>query len=198
MTTTNVRPKNVLRLVPEPSARMSLKPAGGIRGRLDGAWWPRSRDLAAELPLLVAELDQVWGRITRVTVHPGMWPVIPPRIPAGPHTVHLGWFDAEQDPHDLCLLSYTVGRWDLLVIPPECDPETAALLMSAATDVHDTRTASALIAELAPVLATPSDPEPAPADADPTGVSSVASILRAKVARDRMDSWPAQVRADAT
>jgi hypothetical protein len=37
---------------------------------LDGAWWPRSRDLHAELPALAAVLDPLWGRITRITVNP--------------------------------------------------------------------------------------------------------------------------------
>ena len=40
------------------------------------------------------------------------------------------WFDAEQSPHDLCLFSYSVGRWDLLVIPPECDPSRTDRLMA--------------------------------------------------------------------
>lgn len=53
------------------------------------------------------------------------------------HVVHVGWFEAEQDPHKLLLLSYTVGRWDLLVIPPETEPATAARMMATATDVAE-------------------------------------------------------------
>ena len=130
-----------------PDLRLSLKPETRITGRLDGAWWPRSRDMAQELPPLVSFLDQAWGRITRVTVHESTWPDLPPKIPVGVHVVRLGWFDAEQEPDDLCLLSYKIGRWDLLVIPPECDPERAARLMAAASDVHETRGASALLAD---------------------------------------------------
>ncbi|PIB04129.1 MULTISPECIES: DUF5994 family protein [Streptomyces] len=56
-------------------------------------------------------------------------------------------FRAEQNPHKLLLLSYTVGRWDLLVIPPETSAATAARLMTTATDPSWSLTASGLIQE---------------------------------------------------
>lgn len=37
-------------LAAELPARVSLTPKTLLAGRLDGAWWPRTRDLAAELP----------------------------------------------------------------------------------------------------------------------------------------------------
>ncbi|MFF3456737.1 DUF5994 family protein [Streptomyces sp. NPDC002730] len=127
--------------------RLMLAPAGAAPALIDGAWWPRSRDLTAELPALTALLDPLWGRITRVTVNPTFWPVIPRKVPVAGHVVHVGWFKAEQDPHKLLLLSYTTGRWDLLVIPPETGPATAARLMAAATDPSQSLTASGLIQE---------------------------------------------------
>lgn len=33
-----------------PSLRLSLAPTGPAPALLDGAWWPRSRDLESELP----------------------------------------------------------------------------------------------------------------------------------------------------
>ncbi|WP_232486252.1 DUF5994 family protein [Streptomyces fildesensis] len=129
-----------------PEVRMLLKPQCADRGMVDGAWWPRTRDLARELPFLVAVLDERWGRITRVAVNPRSWPEIPKKVPAGIHTVSVGWFDAEQDPDDLLLLSYTVGRWDLLIVPPECDPERAAWLMCAAGDVDNRQSVRELMA----------------------------------------------------
>ncbi len=98
--------------------RMSLAPLGSKLALLDGAWWPRSRDLAAELPQLVAALDPLWGRITRITVNPTHWPSdFPRRVPVEGHVVKVGWFLGEQDPHQLLLLSYRTARWDLLVVP---------------------------------------------------------------------------------
>ncbi|MFF4724979.1 DUF5994 family protein [Streptomyces mirabilis] len=127
--------------------RLQLAPPGTAPALIDGAWWPRSRDLTAELPALAAVLDPLWGRITHVTVNPTFWPVIPRKVPVQGHVVKVGWFEAEQDPHKLLLLSYTAGRWDLLVIPPETDDVTAARLMTAATDPARSLTASGLIQE---------------------------------------------------
>ncbi|MFF5710517.1 DUF5994 family protein [Streptomyces sp. NPDC012756] len=118
-------------LAPSRSVRLSLTPKTPLTGLLDGAWWPRSRDLAAELPPLVDALEERYGRITRVTVNPTRWPVVPHKVPATGHTVHVGWF-TEQDPDKMILLSYTIGRCDLLVIPPEAEPAAAARLMATA------------------------------------------------------------------
>lgn len=159
MTTISTRPEAVVAVRPVPALRLSLKPETRIRGHLDGAWWPRSRDMARELPSLVAELDRAWGRITRVTVHESTWPDLPAKIPVGVHVVRLGWFGPEQEADDICLLSYKIGRWDLLVIPPECDPARAALLLAAAADVHETRSATALLAAQETAGSGPAAPE---------------------------------------
>jgi len=133
--------------VAAPAARLVLKTDGASRGLLDGAWWPRSRDLLSELPALTDVLDPLWGRITRIAVNPEHWPVIPREIPVSGHIVKVGWFTSEIDPHKLLLLSYGTGRFDLLVIPPGTGAESAARLLEAASD-HDgpSLTASALIA----------------------------------------------------
>lgn len=89
--------------VTPPPARLSLTPAGAVPGLLDGAWWPRSRDLSRELPALMDVLDAYWGRITRVTVNPAHWPVIPRKVPVAGHTVHVGRFADEQDLHKLAV-----------------------------------------------------------------------------------------------
>ncbi|MFI6486902.1 DUF5994 family protein [Streptomyces sp. NPDC050564] len=130
-----------------PFLRLQLAPTGTAPALIDGAWWPRSRDLMAELPALIAVLDPHRGRITHVTVNPTFWPVIPCKVPVQGHVVKVGWFKAEQDPHKLLLFSYTADRWDLLVIPPETSAVTAARLMSTATDPSRSLTASSLIKE---------------------------------------------------
>ncbi|MCX4631309.1 DUF5994 family protein [Streptomyces sp. NBC_01443] len=143
-TTTGTSPAPPAAAPPRP-ARLVLTPKTALAGQLDGAWWPRSRDLAAELPALVATLAEPWGRITRVTVNPTRWPVVPHKVPVAGHAVHVGWF-TEQDPDKLILLSYTVGRWDLLVVPPQAAPAAAARLMAAAAVPGSVLTARALIA----------------------------------------------------
>ncbi|MFD9484333.1 DUF5994 family protein [Streptomyces sp. NPDC059991] len=137
-------------LAVEFPARLSLTPKTTLAGQLDGAWWPYSRDLEIELPPLAAALDEPWGRITRVTVNPTLWPAIPRMVPVAGHTVHVGWF-TEQHPDKLILLSYTAGRWDLLVIPPETEPAAAARLMAAATIPGSVLTAGVLMADEAAI-----------------------------------------------
>lgn len=143
--------------------RISLAPRGPVPARIDGAWWPYSRNLTAELPALTGVLDTRWDRITRVTVNPACWPVIPRKVQVGGHVVKVGWFEQEQDPHQLMLLSYRSGRWDLLVIPPETPADTAAWLMAAAADPQRTSTGSALMDEAAA-----RQPDDRPADAGET------------------------------
>ena len=147
MTTTNALP-TAQEESSEPAVRVSLKPTSMYPGAVQGAWWPRSRDLTVELPPLVAVLDEHWTEIDRATVNVTMWPEIPDVVRAGPHNVHVGWFDTEQEPDDICVLTYLAGRWDLLVVPPETDPDRAAALMAAASDVDNTQSASDLLASM--------------------------------------------------
>ncbi|MEY9874440.1 hypothetical protein ABH931_003940 [Streptacidiphilus sp. MAP12-33] len=130
--------------------RLALRPAaggGGLPvGALDGAWWPHSEDLLRELPSLIPTLDRMWGRITRINVNPRHWQSLPREVPVPGHVVKVGWFTTEQDPHKLLLISYRTGRWDLLVVPPHTDPQSAARLMTAAADPAGSTRASALLA----------------------------------------------------
>jgi hypothetical protein len=45
---------------------LRLKPKAPATGYVDGGWWPRSRDLSAELAALVEVLVVRLGRIERV------------------------------------------------------------------------------------------------------------------------------------
>ncbi|MFH9355208.1 DUF5994 family protein [Kitasatospora sp. NPDC017646] len=174
------------------TVRLSLAPRGARPGRLDGAWWPRSRDLLLELPSLAAELDERWGRITRITVNPAQWPVIPPRIPVTGHTVHAGWFTTEQDEHTIAVFSYAPRRLNLLVVPPATDAVDASRLMSEAADPADTRTASDLLAAETGDGAAESESRSGflPSAAAPSDGAGGAA-RRADVAHSRAASWPA-------
>ncbi|MEV6330221.1 DUF5994 family protein [Streptomyces sp. NPDC051909] len=127
-------------------ARLALTPRTSLAGLLDGAWWPYSRDLAAELPPLVDALRDRWGRITRITANPAPWPVAPYRVPVGEHAVHVGWF-TDQAPDTMILLSYNLARCDLLVIPPETEPASAALLMAVASAPGNLHTTDTLMSD---------------------------------------------------
>lgn len=131
---------------PPAPARVRLKAPSEHPGMVNGAWWPRTRDLTRELPPLIAALDPVWGRIYHITVQRDMWPQIPGKVPTGEHVVRVGWYEAEQDPNDICLITLRGGaRWDLLVVPPELDADTAERLMDNAATEGDLQSASELL-----------------------------------------------------
>ena len=157
-----------------PTARLALKPVSPSPAHveLDGAWWPRSRDLTQELAPLADVLDPLWGRITRIAVNPRYWPIIPRRIFVNGHVVKVGWFTSELDPHKILLLSGTSGPWNLLVVPPETADAAAARLMAAASAGTGPRwTASALMtAEQPDGTASSYDTGAGPADRSAAGM----------------------------
>ena len=92
----------------------------------DGAWWPRSRDLAVELPELVAALDKRGLRIERFTYPLDAWSPAPRKVVVGGRMVRTGGFRS-MDAGVVCLTwAGGVRRADLLVVPPETDVITGA------------------------------------------------------------------------
>jgi hypothetical protein len=128
-----------------PPVRLSLiRPDTGPH-QIDGAWWPRSRDLTEELPPLLTALNHRWGCITRVTADSSMWLASPRRIALADRVVHLNWSSAGGRRRTICLLSLGIGRVDLLVIPPGTAATAAQRLMSSAVDPYFWATASNLV-----------------------------------------------------
>jgi hypothetical protein len=117
-------------------ARLTLLPPGTGLHLIDGAWWPRSHDLSRELPGLLTALEERWPHITRVTVSRSMWRVRPGTLLVEGHELHINQSESVPHPHSICLLSYGVGRCDLLVIPPGETPAEAQRLMDAVHE-HD-------------------------------------------------------------
>ncbi|MFI9561270.1 DUF5994 family protein [Nonomuraea endophytica] len=118
-----------------PSApRLSLNPLLDRTGTVDGAWWPRTRDAAAELPALISAIDQRLGRaVLRVGLHLDAWDHIPRRIPALGRQIRVGWFRSA-DPHLITLTIAGTTPITLLVIPSGAanGPAMAALRLAAA------------------------------------------------------------------
>jgi hypothetical protein len=109
---------------PRLTLRLKLKPRAPITGYVDGAWWPRSLDLSAELPALLSVLAIRLGRVQRVSYNLTTWDAAPRRLPVDGHQVRLGGFHA-QHPHTVDAIGSDGSRLTLLVVPPETDPATA-------------------------------------------------------------------------
>ncbi|WP_217207322.1 DUF5994 family protein [Streptomyces sp. AC550_RSS872] len=120
----------------QPLLRLRLAPHGGMPRPIDGAWWPRSHDLLAELPRLLAGLPRAWGHITSVTVNGAAWSAVPGRMLVFNQVVRLRRTVAASAPHTIVLLAPGRGRWDLLVVPPDTAEEAAEPLMAAAASGH--------------------------------------------------------------
>lgn len=123
------------------------------RGLLDGAWWPRTNDPAAELQVLIPELDERHGRIIRVMIGTADWDGIRPRLlsfsgPRGRRVVKLGWFDS-MPAGLLTAISASGERTDLVTIPPQAGEEAASTAMRQAVKAGNREHSPAILAAIA-------------------------------------------------
>ncbi|MFC7743659.1 DUF5994 family protein [Nocardiopsis composta] len=113
-----------LRIPPTPASgassaapRLRLNPALRHGAVLDGGWWPRSGEPAAELPGLIRALDGRRGPVQRIELGATGWRSRPDLLQAAGRPVRLCW--SSEMPSDLLV---AVGPGDartrLLVVPP--------------------------------------------------------------------------------
>jgi hypothetical protein len=148
--------RTAISLTPAAEPRLRLQPDRSARTLLDGGWWPRSADPAAELPGLILALDERHGPshpVTRVMLGMAGWnPSRPRRLrvdgPAGSRVVRLGWFATM--PAGLLTATSTGGqRTDLVTVPPDTSEQDARAAMDQAAQAGYRTHAPALLAALA-------------------------------------------------
>jgi hypothetical protein len=110
-----------------------LKPKAPQSGHVDGAWWPRSDDLAAELPDLLAVLSVRLGRIDRVLYNVNEWAKAAAKLATGGRSVRLDGY-SRQPANTIEVLGLYGHMIVLLVVPPDTDPDLAheAMMTAAA------------------------------------------------------------------
>ncbi|MFF8968966.1 DUF5994 family protein [Streptomyces sp. NPDC014995] len=128
-----------------PLPRLTLSPGAG-HGPLDGAWWPRCDALELELPALVGSLDPGLGTVTRVTVDTAAWPDAPRTVLAPGHAIEVALTDVDVEAHAITLDCGTVGRRQLLVIPPGESVAAATWLLTVAADPRNALNAPHMLA----------------------------------------------------
>lgn len=125
-----------LRLVPQAET-------DHVPRRIDGAWWPLSSDLVAELPRLLGALPRTWGQVTSALVDAAVWSPFPGRLLVANQVVRLRRTTTHRSPSTVCLLVPGRGRWDLLVVPPTATDAEAGRIMEilavASKDSRDSR-----------------------------------------------------------
>jgi hypothetical protein len=135
----------------EQPSRVQLKPAApttGDAGHVDGAWWPRSRDLAAELPALFAALVTRLGVIERMAYNMNEWRPAARRLETGGTRIKLGGFHS-QGANTIDVTSSRGLRVTLLVVPPETQAATARKIAQAAADGGNVERVDTLLARVA-------------------------------------------------
>jgi hypothetical protein len=130
--------------------RLLLQPDESILTLLDGGWWPRSADPAAELPGLIRVLDERLGRVTRVMLGLADWNaprphVLPVNSPSGRRAVPLGWF-ATMPAGLLTAFSANGLRTDLVTISPDTCEQDAVAAMERAAEPANRDHAPAILA----------------------------------------------------
>ena len=71
--------------------RLELRAASPTSSTLDGAWWPRTRNSAHELTVLIQALDADHANVRLLMLNPHGWSGRPRRINLHDHSVRVEW-----------------------------------------------------------------------------------------------------------
>lgn len=124
-------------------ARLTIKPPAPVTGSVDGGWWPRSRDLAAEAPALLAALDERLARAEGVTYNLDDWGPTPRRIEVGRARIRLSGYRSQHP--DTIDVHGRGRRVTLLVVAPETTEPVARAALRAAAHPASTDGVEALL-----------------------------------------------------
>lgn len=137
--TSRVAPKRAPDVV-----RLALA-AAFYSGPLDGAWWPRSRDLQREARMLVDGFPAERGRVHRLLVSPPDWDRTGARVQARRGPIKVGMFPRD-DTHVVVLTLHDGTRLRLLVVAAATPAAVARTLMEQASATGNRRDAATLLA----------------------------------------------------
>ncbi|BBY36337.1 hypothetical protein MMAN_04710 [Mycobacterium mantenii] len=129
---------------PVHTPRLRLKPKAPQSGSVDGAWWPHSDDLTAELPDLLAVLSVRLGPIGRVIYNIDEWAKPPAKFAVGRRMVRLDGYRL-QPANTIEVLGLDRSKIVLLVVSPHADPDQAHTIMMTAASPNNASTVEGLM-----------------------------------------------------
>lgn len=129
---------------PVHTPRLRLKPKAPESGYVDGAWWPHSEDLTAELPDLLSVLSVRLGPIGRVIYNVNEWAKPPAKFATGGRTLRLDGYRL-QPVNTVEVLGLDRNKIVLLVVSPHADPDQAHAIMMAAAGPNNASTVESLL-----------------------------------------------------
>lgn len=127
------------------AGRFSLKPMGATSGYVDGAWWPGSLDLTAEIPDLVAQLADRWGAVDRVSYDQAAWTPAARRMAVGGRRIRLDGFRGRRPTDVIHVLGAGRPTITLLVIPPSTPAHEASDILRRAGTAGNQETIDELL-----------------------------------------------------
>lgn len=133
--------------------RMRLGHRGaGDRGAVDGAWWPRTRDLVAELPALLDRIEDLVGPVERVAFGVTEWDEVGRRrITTRTGRIPVeGFRSIEASTVWLVVRGRGRSRIGLMVIPAGTSREHAIRLLEAAAVGGERRSPAEVLAVSTP------------------------------------------------
>ena len=139
---------------PVHTPRLKLKPKAPQSGYVDGAWWPRSADLTAELPDLLSVLSVRLGPIGRVIYNVNEWETPPAKFPTGGRTVRLDGYRL-QPVNTVEAVGFNQNKIVLLVVSPQADQDEAHAILMTAAGPDNALTVDSLLKNSAEVRETP-------------------------------------------
>lgn len=139
------------------TALLRLETTRSRQGVLDGAWWPRTRDVAKEVPALVSALVEHLGPVSRVGLDAGAWNAIPTRLVVDDQIVHLDSFPVGDG--TVLITRGDRDHFALMVVPPDTEPDAARAAMARAVQADNvTQAAEIVVAALPSPMTEPEGP----------------------------------------
>jgi Family of unknown function (DUF5994) len=127
------------------TVRLYMRPAEATSGRvMDGAWWPRSGDPAAELSFMIPVLDQWRDEVMMVSLSAGGWLRCPTRLRVEDRDLRLHWLGLYRDL--LIATAVSSRQVRLLVIPPATGECVAMSAVTIALDPNNHAPAPGILA----------------------------------------------------
>ncbi|WP_327245222.1 DUF5994 family protein [Streptomyces sp. NBC_01320] len=120
-------------------AVLRMETTSNREGTFDGAWWPRTRDIASQLPCLIDALVARLGPVARVGLDASAWDDTPAHLVIGGRTVRIDW--SAVDDSTMIVTRGHQDHFSFLVIPPQATAAAARAAMAMA--VQDGNSASA-------------------------------------------------------
>lgn len=132
---------------PPRPPRLTLKPEIGPRvlstGHVDGAWWPRSRDLAGEAPALAKALRGCLGDVEQVSYNLAEWGLTVRKLRVDGAALRLAGYRSQ--PTDTVDVIGRTHRITLLVVSPEATDAGGRAAMARAADPGSVATPAQLL-----------------------------------------------------